>query len=228
MAVGLYRFQCVCERDSPVSEDVAVIDLAFYFAEPGFDAAGFAALNLVNDTDSFSATATSAQADDAFDAFEDFLTTLASLMGAHHVWSKIVLVREDAAHPVPNTPVRDRVISIGGTQASNLPPQSALDVTLQTYPRRRWGRFYIPGITPDLMTDRGRAQDSLCDVALGGYQTLAGAMAGMNWFPIVIQAGSPAAGIARTVHAARCDNVMDVIRRRRWDSATYRASFTIA
>jgi hypothetical protein len=227
VAVGLYRFTCVADRISPASEDVAVIDLAFDFTTGGFDAGTFAALVLVNDTDVFQGTATDAQADTAFDAFEDFLSTLASVMGHYHRWTKLVLTREDSTHPIPNTPVRTRVIDIDGTEDGNLPPQVALDVTLKTWPRRHWGRFYVPGIWPGHADTYGRADDSTCDLLEGAYVTLCGTMAGNNWFPIVLQAGTPATGIARTVRGVACDNVFDVIRRRRWDAATYRKEDSI-
>jgi hypothetical protein len=230
MAQGLYRVQCIWSRISPASEDVAVIDFGWAFCNGAVDSAGFAAIGAIDDTSATLATPSSGDFDNLNDAYADFLDALAGTQYQEDSWTGLKVTRADSGHPVPNDPVAQYVFDIPGVHANSVAPQTAADVTLKVARRRSWGRFYVPNIDPSNCTDSGRWSDSLCDTLEAAYVSLAGAMAGFHWFPLVLTAYTPAnpnPGSGHTITGVACDNVPDVIRRRRYAAATYRASDTI-
>jgi hypothetical protein len=210
-------------RTSPATEDVAVIDTGWAFCNGAVDSAGFAAIGAIDDSNGALAVPGSGDFDALEAAYEDFLTALAGTMSDNHEWTEVKMVRADSGHPTPNLPVATYDIGIPGVGTDGMPPQVAASVTLQVGRRRSWGRFYVPGIRKTNTTDNGRFTDALCDSLEAAYVTLAGAAAGSHWFPLVFTAGSPTPGTGHTINGVRCDNVADVVRRRRWDAATYRA-----
>lgn len=210
-------------RVSPVDEDVAVIDMGWIHV-PGTDSATIAAVGAISDAYAGIAAASSGDLDDLDTAYSDFLTTIVSLQGHGVTWSLLKVIREDTGHPTPNTPVREHTLSIAGDSSALMPPQVAMTITQETALRRRWGRFYVPSLRTANFDSYGRAGDALVDGLEGAYVTLVGAMAGADFYPVVLVKNPPGVtlGTAHTVIGTRVDNVADVIRRRRWDGATYR------
>jgi len=117
--------------------------------------------------------------------------------------------------PVDIFPVNQQ----GGSGGTNLPPQIALSVTFKTDHRLRWGRFYLPGITPNNLDDNGRWDQNVCtDVA--NFTRL-----------LTDRAGT---GAALTVFSRKywnhedpqviqVDDIPDVIRRRRFSRPIFKA-----
>lgn len=124
----------------------------------------------------------------------------------------------------PGTPMGDPVhvepIDLLGTATgSTLPPQCSISVTLKTSVRKRWGRFYLPGPTTTDMTTEGRLQGAV-------QNSLATAAAGLTF-----RGGTGAAVVVFSrVHwnhqdptEIQVDDIYDIIRRRRYSKANYRA-----
>ena len=133
------------------------------------------------------------------------------------------LIQSTAVTPVPGT----------ASASQALPPQIATSVTLMNDVRRRWGRFYLPFTNPSDLTALGRMDtsdvDAICDLALTFLQAAdsAGAVP-VVWSPRG-GVGPPtfAAGDLLDVTKVRVDDILDVVRSRRWQSLPYRKTNTV-
>jgi hypothetical protein len=159
--------------------------------------------------------------EDFWSNFHDFWTQVAD-----HV-SVGVTCKELRFYDVPTTPGTDmgdpvevKAIDVAGTATSAaLPPQVSCSVTWKTEKRKQWGRFYIPGLTAATLQGNGYLQDALCD-------EIALAAKGLTF-----RGGTGAALVVFSrIHwnhldptEVQVDNVLDVIRRRRFSRPTYRA-----
>jgi hypothetical protein len=131
----------------------------------------------------------------------------------------------DPAPGPPNPTVQVTADHIAGTSGSKpLPPQCAITVTQMTDVRRRWGRFYMGGLTVDVLgTGTGRVLNDVVDqIAVDAAAALFNSAT--NWRVQVFGSGSPASLPVRSV---RCDDVFDVQRRRRNDLVLHRATETL-
>lgn len=117
-------------------------------------------------------------------------------------------------------PVKIHPFDAPGTSSSPaLPPQDALSVTFRTQHRLQWGRFYLPGLTAIQMDPTGRPLRALCDEIATATHILtnrSGTGAALTVF-------SRKKWSHEDPQLIQVDDVMDVIRRRRFSSATYRA-----
>jgi hypothetical protein len=88
--------------------------------------------------------------------------------------------------------------------------------------RHSWGRTYLPfgGSLVD-----GRATNANCDAIANATNTLFGSAAGNDFHPVVV---SKALNSALGIDTLEVDNVVDIIRRRRWKHTTYRKLVTVA
>jgi len=125
--------------------------------------------------------------------------------------------------------VQPAALTPGTTGTAVLPPQCAASITLETDARTRWGRFYLPALaTIALDTATGRMLPGAVDAL---------AQAGATWLLNAKTAGaipviwSPkggkgppafAAGSVVPVQDVRCDDIVDIIRSRRWQDSPYR------
>lgn len=112
-----------------------------------------------------------------------------------------------------------RALSFTGT--GMMPPQVACSVTEVTDVRRRWGRFYLPFISPGVVDSYGRMEDTSVD----GLALAAGLLHGqqnVNWQSVVYGAADPS---SLEVRETRVDDVLDVIRSRRWQDTLHRAMY---
>jgi hypothetical protein len=108
-----------------------------------------------------------------------------------------------------------------GTNASvRLPPQVALSVTEETVVRGRWGRFYLPGLTTAFLGTGGRPSTGFLDEVVTAYHDLAESMALTNRGLVTYRRSD---GTFQLVSGIRSDNVLDVIRRRRHSTTTFRS-----
>lgn len=159
----------------------------------------------------------------------DFLIVEARLDG---FWSTIanlrsdsVTVREHRWYPAvlpPDTPGEAlRVIASGieGTATGNLhPPQVATTLTFITDVRRRWGRFYIGGLTTVGADFAGR-QTSAAIISIVEAAESAFLNTATNWKVQVF--GSPTPN-SLPVRSVRVDDVFDIIRSRRYGGTLIR------
>ena len=116
-------------------------------------------------------------------------------------------------------PVKIAAINRPGTNTSGaMPPQVACSVTFKTAHRLRWGRFYLPHPARNTVGDKGALNADVADAFLQGAHALTG------------RGGS---GCCLTVFSHKywnhedpetiqIDDVLDVVRRRRYSRPTAR------
>jgi hypothetical protein len=97
-------------------------------------------------------------------------------------------------------------------------PQVACSITFRTAVRRSWGRTYLPfnGLQP---TVQGRLGNSTVDAIATATQTLVTTAAAAD-FALVVSAVRLNAALV--VERIEVDDVLDIIRRRRWKHTGYR------
>lgn len=111
--------------------------------------------------------------------------------------------------------------ALSGTKSGGaLPPQCACSVTLKTAHRRHWGRVYVPGLTTDSIDGWGRMKPADADILATVFGNHV-ADCSSNDFPVVIY--SEAAMSAMEVGQVQVDDVVDIIRRRRFKTTNYYA-----
>lgn len=132
-------------------------------------------------------------------------------------------------------------VDVAGTSSAtvNLAPQVAITVTEKTSSRLHWGRFYVPAILPAYGDQYGRIASASCDGMAGAVQTLYNTCRAASLIPVVFSiqkperlkangATLPAVGaVAYEITSVQVDNLFDIIRRRRYSSATYRKVDTL-
>lgn len=112
---------------------------------------------------------------------------------------------------------------VGTSTASLLPPQVATTLTFITDVRRRWGRFYIGGLTTVLNSSSGRVNAGDCsEIAVAGAEAFFNSAT--NWRVQVFGAPTPNSLPVRSV---RVDDVWDIMRSRRYGGATVRETRTL-
>lgn len=164
----------------------------------------------------------------------DFMTVEARLDG---FWDDIkmarttnITVREHRWYPAvvppasPGSAIHITASGIVGTSTANLlPPQIATTLTFITDVRRRWGRFYIGGLTVGLNSASGRLNAGDCsEIAVAGAAAFFNSAT--NWRVQVFGAPTPNSLPVRSV---RVDDVWDVMRSRRYGGATVRETRTL-
>lgn len=123
----------------------------------------------------------------------------------------------------PNPAARITANGVAGTvTTAMLPPQCSLSLSFHTAIRRSWGRTYLPGITTVSMTDNGMFSSTEVDQLAAALNTLITAAAAQDFQLVVI---SKPLNAALAVEQIAIDNVVDVIRRRRWEHATYKKTY---
>jgi hypothetical protein len=126
----------------------------------------------------------------------------------------------------------DRVTSVntaGFVTGNMCPPQVAISVTEILSPatetRRRWGRFYLPAPAVSLLAEDGTLGSGFVSAIADAVQTLYNAWTTATYFPIV-WVGRPEQLIAQ-VDQIRIDEILDVQRRRRYESTQIRQTRAI-
>jgi hypothetical protein len=119
-----------------------------------------------------------------------------------------------------------RTISrVGNGTTGPMAPQVACSVTEIVPVRRSWGRFYLP--FPDagvIEPTSNRVKTSVIDTVAQAIHDAYDTAASAELLPIVPNTYSQKSKVAsaQQVEAIRIDNVADVVRRRRYEQATYR------
>jgi len=117
----------------------------------------------------------------------------------------------------------------GGSAAAMLPPQVACSVTELLGPdsRRHWGRFYLPGLSSNNLELDGTYNTAAVDAIAAAANSCYDAWATASYYPIVWVAGVPGFNPVPVVEV-RVDNIPDIIRRRRYQSISYRVTNAVA
>jgi hypothetical protein len=137
--------------------------------------------------------------------------------------------------------------SVAGTNTVSprpLPPQCSMSVTEvtdakftvtgvgvegsgpggRTQIRNRWGRFYLPAMEAGQTTVDGRFIASVCDAVAAAVQTFYNACVSAGNVPVMY---SPKLGHAWSVTNVHVDDIVDVIRSRRYVTPMTRAAHAI-
>jgi hypothetical protein len=116
--------------------------------------------------------------------------------------------------------VRITSVNVAGTGGGTpTPPQCAVSLALHTGPRRNWGRTYLPQPPTSVLSTGGTLLTTSCDTLAAALNTMIGTAA-TNDFYLVVYSASKAALL--NVESIAVDNIVDIIRRRRWEHPTYR------
>lgn len=216
MAQGLYRLQVVFNRNSGVSEDVAVIDLGMAHVT-GSSQSTFAAIGALDDSYPGLSAASGTDLTNITGDVQTLVTALLTKMGTVATPAYVKVIRMDSGHPTPNAPVSQVTLTGTAAGAKTCPPQTAASVSLHTANRRRWGRFYVPCLDDAGTTNAGRLSSTLVTSLRDSYTNFASAAAGHNFYPVVF-AHQATNGACYSVQLVKVDDIADVIRRRRYDA----------
>jgi len=116
-------------------------------------------------------------------------------------------------------------VGVAGTSATNaLPYQTAMSITFKTGIPKSWGRVYLPGLSEDAITAKGRWDAADITTVATASGVLLNALHDAK-FPLVVastQQDSVLGGSLLNVYAIQIDDIPDVQRRRRPKSAAIR------
>jgi hypothetical protein len=176
-------------------------------------------------------------------AFAAFWTTIKTIYVEQYSYKQMRWYKAGPDIVPPQAPVRVIDPAVVGTSASTtvLPPQAALSITEKTTDPKSWGRFYLPPPHPavlDANTSRltSATQTFFADAVDTMYQAFltAGTPA------VVYSSAKPSRATAGggtlpardaralTVDEIQVDDLMDVIRSRRWNEPLLRVQRAIS
>lgn len=134
----------------------------------------------------------------------------------------------DSSGRTTGAPARVTPKAIAGTGTGStvdLPPQSAMTVTEKSVSRRRWGRFYLP-VPRMTLTTSGRFSATQVDIVADAAEILYNAVradAGVVFFSTRPRLD----GTREPIDSLQIDDLVDIQRRRRWDTAAFRDQRTL-
>jgi hypothetical protein len=163
-----------------------------------------------------------------FTDLEGFLSTWWT--GVHPFVTSRVTLREirwyRVGHGVVGSNPAERVTTVGvagSSSSQELPPQCALSLTIKTARRKQWGRTYLPGLVSGSLATGGTYDPTSVD-AIGTYTAAMAASCVTKQFYMGVM--SLTAGSFFTNEQVQVDDIVDVIRRRRWRNPTHRYDST--
>jgi hypothetical protein len=154
-------------------------------------------------------------------ALSAFFTSYALYMNSTMKLTQYAWYREGVGIVPPNPAERTTVLGtpIAGTASSTFQaPQVATSLTFRTSVRRSWGRTYLP-YARSIPVSSQRLQSGDVDAIMGYANTLVTAAAAADFYLVVT---SKALSAALNVEKLEMDDVLDVVRRRRWKHTAYR------
>lgn len=169
---------------------------------------------------------TSNEPDDTWTA-GDF-TTLETLLGtwwtavkadvppdtrlSRYLWNRV-----GTGVPKPNA--AERIVDltpVAGTGTRSLPPQCAAAISLRHSIRPSWGRTYLPIAGPVIST--GRFSTTRADAIVAATVSLFNSARSADFAPVVV---SERLSSAIGIEYVAMDDVIDIVRRRRWKHRGY-------
>jgi len=143
----------------------------------------------------------------------------------------------------PNPAVRETSKLLPGTYAGGpLPPQCSMSVTLKTAVRRSWGRIYLPQMGISAVNELGRFGDIWVDSVRTAFGTAMDGWAA-DQTPLVVWRPRKGGDLLKVVSGhlevpdatssalsddtVQVDDIVDVIRSRRYDRPLRRSSHTL-
>lgn len=217
-ADGINLSQCTVKfqrtEATGIREDIAEFSL-FMFVDTGVSTP--------------TANVDAAQAAAVESALDTWWTAEKSLHTAHwllagYQWRNISAdgpISAETGFVLPRPTWRSTSRSVVGTAAAPPnPDSSAVSVTFVTASRKHWGRVYLPAVMAGRNTNESRLTSATCDSIAGNFDTLLNAL-GTQPASIVPVVWSPKYRGCLTLVALKCDDVPDVVRRRRPKIKTY-------
>ena len=113
--------------------------------------------------------------------------------------------------PNPATRILDIVTQQVGSGSVVFPPQCACSITFRTGLRKHWGRSYFPAQAA--VTTQGRYGGTIMGTLTTATQTLFQAARAADFLPVVL---SKTLESALGIETIEVDDVVDIVRRRRW------------
>lgn len=183
----------------------------------------------------------------AFDAFWTALTLNfpPETKLAEYLWRKDgPAFRPHGSEFSPTVRIVPRAVAGGGSASQVLPPQCAMSVTEvtaahytafgvgvpgkvpgtgRTQVRNRWGRFYLPAMKPTILLD-GRFDPTTCTAVSLAVKNFYNACVAGQIVPVMY---SPTTGSSWSIDAVHVDDIVDVVRSRRYVTPMTRAANTI-
>jgi hypothetical protein len=155
-------------------------------------------------------------------AITTWFSALAPYITSAYKLSFINWYRAGVAVGTPNPVIRSTAVSIPGTGAgTGAPPQVACSITFRTAVRKSWGRTYVPlgNLAASNITGSGLITNAMVDAIAAATNTMVTSQAS-NDFALVVTSLRLSASL--NVEHVEVDNMLDVIRRRRYRAATYK------
>lgn len=149
-------------------------------------------------------------------------TSIAPYITSAYKLSAINWYRAGVAVGSPNPVIRSLATSQPGTGAgTGTPPQVACSVTFRTAVRKSWGRTYIPlgNLAASNITGSGLITNAMVDAIATGTNAMVTSAAASD-FALVVTSTKLSASL--NVEHIEVDNMLDVIRRRRYRASTYK------
>lgn len=136
-----------------------------------------------------------------------------------------------AFHPAPsegNPAARVTEFNNPGTHvgaSTHLPPQCAWTITERTTARARWGRFYWPAGLTTTVDAVGLIGTTTVELLADTFETFFNTCRAAELVPVV---WSPTVESAFSVDTLQVDDLVDIIRSRRWSSPSLRDTRALA
>jgi len=121
----------------------------------------------------------------------------------------------------PNPAVRILEVNTPGTSGTQGAAQVAATITLKTVPRRQWGRMYLPVAGNMIAGADGRFSQTAVQAVADAANLMFTNAAANEFLPVIF---SKSRGKAYGIESLTVDNVPDVIRSRRFNEATFKAT----
>lgn len=154
-----------------------------------------------------------------------FLTACKALWPSSVVWKHVYWYDTPDDGSNAGQRISDSVINVGGTAAGGpLPPQVACSMTWRTDQRKNWGRIYLPSIQQGAIDSQGSLQQTWMDTIANAGAAMS-SRGGTNTETVCVWSTTEL-----THHDPQqvvVDDVLDVIRSRRYSSTLRRTIKTI-
>jgi len=150
-----------------------------------------------------------------------FWTSYKANVDSHIGLREIRWHRVGAGVTPPNPATRVYLLpttSYGASSTASAIPQIATSITFRTAVRRSWGRTYLP-LHASFTNSNGRLNSTQVDTMLGYANTMVNTAASSDFHLVVTSLHLSAALV---VEKLEMDDVVDVVRRRRWKHTVYR------
>lgn len=152
---------------------------------------------------------------------ESFWTALVGQISSHYRLTQINWYRVGSGAPHPNPAERALTLTTpiaGGFGGHTLAPQSACSLTLRNGVRKSWGRTYLPLVALSL-DSTGSISHADVDTIAGAANTLVTSASSTD---MILGTYSARLNAFLACEHVEVDDVIDVIRRRRWKASTYK------